>query len=230
MAADADAELAVALSRGRWERGTDEFTRVLNFSDGVFGFAMTLLAAGIVVPTITSDEVLSQALRQQAPELIAFVITVVVIGWLWMGHHQMFGAFGVVEPGLVFLNVLLLGAVAFLPFSTAVLGRYDDDPLGIVLQASTLALVSIFSLSVSIRATRHNCLRVPTTAAERRYAYMARAAPALVFLATIPLAFPMGAWALYLWLLIIPIERVIDRTLDPARVVAPVVGDPVDQG
>jgi uncharacterized membrane protein len=215
--ADADAELAAGLSRGRWSRGTDEFVRVLNFSDGVFGFAMTLLAAGIVVPTINSDEALSVALRGQVPELVAFVITVVVIGWLWMGHHRLFGAFGVVEPGLVFLNVLLLGAVAFLPFSTAVLGRYDSDPLSVVLQASTLALVSVFALLVSMRANAEDCLRVPRTAAERRHTYAAGAAPAVVFLVTIPLAFPLGSWALYVWLLIVPIEWLIDRVLDPAR-------------
>ena len=48
MAAE-DPDVEVGIESGRWLRGSEEFSRVLGFSDGVFGFALTLLVAGIVV-------------------------------------------------------------------------------------------------------------------------------------------------------------------------------------
>ena len=45
----AEAELEVP---GRYERGSDEFSRLLAFSDGVFAIAMTLLVVAIVPPVL----------------------------------------------------------------------------------------------------------------------------------------------------------------------------------
>ena len=37
---------------GSYERGTEEFSRVLAFSDGLFAIAMTLLVVGIAIPKL----------------------------------------------------------------------------------------------------------------------------------------------------------------------------------
>lgn len=42
-------------------------------------------------------------------------------------------------------------------------------------------------------------------------------APAVLFLATVPVATVNGSLAMFAWLLLLPLERVIDRTLDPDR-------------
>jgi uncharacterized membrane protein len=43
-------------ARGRYPRGSEEFSRVLAFSDGLFAIAMTLLVVGITVPTLTDTD------------------------------------------------------------------------------------------------------------------------------------------------------------------------------
>lgn len=216
MAAE-DPDVELGIETGRWLRGSEEFSRVLGFSDGVFGFALTLLVAGIVVPSLGEGQALTQALGDQVPEIVAFAISVVLIGRFWMAHHAQFGRFAAVEPGLMFLNVVYLGMIAFLPFPTAVLGRYEAATPGVVLMAVALAVVSVLEVVVTARATQQGCLRREDTPEKRRHGVVAGLAPAVLFLATIPLALADGATAMYCWLLILPLEWAIDRALDPDR-------------
>ena len=60
-----------------YARGTDEYSRVLAFSDAVFAIAMTLLVVGIAVPTLAdADSVhdLADALNDLVPNFVSFFI------------------------------------------------------------------------------------------------------------------------------------------------------------
>jgi uncharacterized membrane protein len=96
-------------------------SRVEAFSDGVFAFAITLLVVTIAQPT--DYRRLAHDLAQRWPSLAAYVVSFAVIGIMWLNHHSVFGHFGRVDRGLVYLNLLLLMTVAFLPFPTGVLGQ-----------------------------------------------------------------------------------------------------------
>jgi uncharacterized membrane protein len=43
----------------RYERGSEEFSRALALSDGVFAIAMTLLVVGIALPSISATRAMS---------------------------------------------------------------------------------------------------------------------------------------------------------------------------
>jgi len=47
------------------------------------------------------------------------------------------------DRGLLWLNLVFLLAITFLPFSTGVLGNYFREPLAVVLYGSTVALAGI---------------------------------------------------------------------------------------
>ena len=51
---------------GSYERGTEEFSRVLAFSDGLFAIAMTLLVVGIAVPKLCDSQGQRSRARQRA--------------------------------------------------------------------------------------------------------------------------------------------------------------------
>jgi uncharacterized membrane protein len=95
--------------------------RVEAFSDGVFAFAITLLVVTIAQPE--NYRRLAHDLAQRWPSLAAYIVSFAVIGIMWLNHHSVFSHFSHVDRGLVYLNLLLLMTVAFLPFPTGVLGQ-----------------------------------------------------------------------------------------------------------
>ena len=97
-----------------------ETTRLEAFSDGVFAIAITLLILEIKVPPLAD---LGHGLLQLWPSYLAYSISFVVIGAIWLNHHAMFEWIDRVDHQLMLLNTLQLMFIAFLPFPTAVLAE-----------------------------------------------------------------------------------------------------------
>lgn len=119
--------------------------RVESFSDGVFAFAITLLVLGFQVPELKVVDELSlrKALLAQFPQAIPYVTSFATIGIIWLNHHHMFHDVHHVERGTLTLNLLLLMVVSFIPYPTAVLGRYGTLPSSAVLYGVTLTCLGI---------------------------------------------------------------------------------------
>lgn len=92
--------------------------RLEAFSDGVFAIAITLLVLDIKVPHI---ENLGTGLLHLWPSYLAYAISFIVIGAIWINHHMMFDWIVKVDQKLLLLNTLHLMFIAFLPFPTAVM-------------------------------------------------------------------------------------------------------------
>jgi len=117
--------------------------RVESFSDGVFAFAITLLVLGFQVPSLdsASDPLLRKALFAQLPQVIPYVTSFATIGIIWLNHHTMFHEVEHVERGTLILNLLLLLVVSFIPYPTAVLGRYGPLRSSAVLYGAALSML-----------------------------------------------------------------------------------------
>jgi uncharacterized membrane protein len=95
--------------------------RLETFADGVFAIAITLLVLGISLPE--PNTALWSALLAQWPALVAYVISFVTIGIMWISHHQMFAVIGRSNQTFAFINVIFLMVVAFVPYPTGVLAQ-----------------------------------------------------------------------------------------------------------
>ena len=95
--------------------------RVEAFSDGVFAVAATLLIFNIQIDKTAPGGLLA-ALLAAWPKYAAYVASFLTIGVMWINHHGLFERIARLNRTLVFLNLLLLMAIVFLPFPTAVLG------------------------------------------------------------------------------------------------------------
>ncbi len=119
--------------------------RVESFSDGVFAIAITLLVLGFQVPTLdsASEPLLRKALLAQLPEVIPYITTFATIGIIWLNHHTMFHEVEHVERGTLVLNLLLLLVVSFIPYPTAVLGRYGPLRSSAMLYGAALSMLGV---------------------------------------------------------------------------------------
>ncbi|MEO6388191.1 MAG: TMEM175 family protein [Croceibacterium sp.] len=100
--------------------------RLVFFSDAVFAIAITLLVLEIHIPDLqpgASTASSWQAFADLVPSFFAFALSFLVIGRFWMGHHERFRSLRHYDPRLMWTNLLYLMAIAFMPFSTAFLGR-----------------------------------------------------------------------------------------------------------
>jgi uncharacterized membrane protein len=106
-------------------------SRLEAFSDGVFAVAITLLVLDIRPPAdVETQRGLWHALGDLWPNYAAYAVSFLVIGIVWVNHHAVMELITHVDRGLAFLNLLLLMAVALIPFTTALFAEYltHDDP------------------------------------------------------------------------------------------------------
>jgi TMEM175 potassium channel family protein len=102
--------------------------RVEAFSDGVFAIAITLLVL-IFAETRTEHGSLTSALLHQWPSYIAYVVSFLTIGIMWVNHHAVMRQIGRVDRTFLLLTVVNLMFVAFAPYPTRVVAEFirTDD-------------------------------------------------------------------------------------------------------
>jgi uncharacterized membrane protein len=125
------------------QAATKETNRLETFADGVFAIAITLLVLEIRIPDRGED--LGTALLAQWPSFAAYVTSFMTIGVMWVSHHQMFTIIGRTTPTFLFLNVLFLLPVAFVPYPTALVAAHILDE-----NARTTAVLVYGGVSVVI--------------------------------------------------------------------------------
>ena len=141
------------MSIGGGSAGRDNDTgRIEAFSDGVFAIAITLLIIEIGVPHLEDEPpgtTLPQALVGLWPSYLGYLISFLQIGVIWANHHNRFRFIERSDHGLLFLNILFLMCVAFIPFPTALLAEYlertasERETAGVI-YAGTLAVTAVF--------------------------------------------------------------------------------------
>ena len=121
--------------------------RLVFFSDAVFAIAITLLVIEIEVPKIGEggSSLYWQALWELAPSFFGFVLSFLVIGRFWMGHHNAFGLIDHYDSKLAWPNLLLLMAIAFMPFSTAFMAQNLGYFVPTLVYNLTLLVTALFN-------------------------------------------------------------------------------------
>jgi uncharacterized membrane protein len=203
-----------SLTRAEFPRGSEEFSRVLTFSDGLFAIAMTLLVVGIAVPNLAhggSEHELLNALGDAWDEILSFFISFVVIGRYWVAHHQFFRLLRAMDYSLIRTNLAYLAFIAFLPFPTALLGTYFSNAISVAIYAVTVAVVSGLEVVMFRRAHRAGLLARAMPEPVFRWGVGASTLPVVFFLASGPVAFLDTKLAVTVWVLSAPAQVLLHR-------------------
>lgn len=116
-----------------------EKSRLEAFSDGVFAIVITLLILDIRFPEVEYSR-FQETFVALLPRILAYVMSFIIIGLYWVVHHNSIHAMGKTDRGFLWLNILLLLCVSFIPFPTSLLGRYPFQAGPIIVYGTTLIL------------------------------------------------------------------------------------------
>lgn len=121
--------------------------RLEAFSDGVFAIAITLLVLNIEIPEVSYNH-LSEAVLAIASKLLSYVLSFLLIGLYWIGHHFYLEHIEKVDGNLVWLNIMLLLFICLMPFPTSLLGKYPLQQLSLMLYGLNLLAANFIGIAM----------------------------------------------------------------------------------
>lgn len=135
--------------------------RIEAFSDGVFAVAITLLVLEIHLPSITAtahDDIARQLLAglgKQWPTYVSYAFSFIIVGIYWVAHHNTFHYIKQSDRTLLWINILLMMCIVFIPFPTTLIGEYPEQQISVVIYASTLVITGLVLQLLWWYATRN---------------------------------------------------------------------------
>mgnify|MGYP001205784739 FL=1 len=137
------------------------FDRLVNFTDAVVAIGITLQLLPIIdVAGPKSGESVWDVVAANSGQLFAFVLSFVVVIFMWAAHNRVFNTMRCYDGTIFRLNVAWLLLIVFLPWPTAMYGEAANDAvagsggLGL-LYWWTLAAISGLGVWMAIHARRH---------------------------------------------------------------------------
>lgn len=187
--------------------------RLVFLSDGVYAIALTILVLDIKLPISLnlSQEALLKALENLESNILAYIISFIVIGLSWRSHNLIFRYVKRYDTTVFWLNLLLLLSVAFIPFPTSVLAL-GINVVSVVFYASCLAIAQGLEAALWMYATRtrkYQLIEEDINPLLVRYHTILFLTAAVIFLVSIGLAFIAPVVAVVSWVLLALVQEVI---------------------
>jgi len=185
------------------------------FSDGVYGFAATLLVLDLV-PSGSGSAL--QRVLHAWPGYLAYLVSFLTIGVSWLLHTALTDHLAGVDQLFLRLNLLVLLVVVFLPFPTMLIAdalrKHDTggERVYVTLYGLTLLAISLLGSALDAYA-RYEHLYSPAGEGEELHRTHRKFLPAVigyVIAILIGLVLPVAAVALYFGLavyLVVPFRE-----------------------
>ncbi len=122
------------------------YERLVMFTDGIFAIAITLLALEIRIPELENHAELGQAIINLLPQIFVFVLAFMQVGILWLAHQRMFRNIVRTDSTFMWISLIYLMLIAFLPVPSGTLARYGSEFPAVEFFAITLVLVGVVEL------------------------------------------------------------------------------------
>ena len=182
-----------------------EKSRLEAFSDGVFAIVITLLILDIRFPDVEYSQ-FKETFVSLMPRILAYVMSFIIIGLYWVVHHNSMHAMRRTDRGFLWLNILLLLCVSFIPFPTSLLGRYPFQAGPIIVYGITLILCNVVGYVMLLYVHYRPHLAVPEFSEQ----YLRRHTPVYAvvngsYLGAILLAhlFPLLSYMIYIAVIVV---------------------------
>lgn len=190
--------------------------RLTAFTDGVMAIAITLLVLDIRLPRPAGgldDAALMADLLAIWPQYFGYALSFLVIGNFWIGHTRRLRTLKSVDSGLLWLNILFLLTIGFMPFATSVLSETAGRVATILYAANMIVASLLLTLIWRYAARREHMVLAKV---DRRAELLRSLTVPGVFALSIVVAWYAPSYARDTWLLLIPLLP-LSRRLGRAR-------------
>ena len=121
--------------------------RIEALSDAIFAFAMTLLVLDVKIPKIAealvTQELLARTLLDLWPKFLSFVMSFVILSLFWVAHHGYSHFLKRTDRTFLWINLLFLLVVVFVPFSTDFLGDYPKQRIAAMIYGCNMMALGL---------------------------------------------------------------------------------------
>ncbi len=127
-------------------------TRLDALADAMFGVAMTLLVIDIRLPEAFDPKTgaeLWRAITELQSKFLVYLITFFVVGMRWLGNSKLAAGQETVTGHFARWTLLHLFLITCLPFSTMLIGRYDDLAPAVWIYAANMAFAALVSIRLN---------------------------------------------------------------------------------
>lgn len=188
-----------------------ELDRIAAFTDGVIAIAITLLVLAIDVPNVKLEpgDSLDDKLLDLGPDLFAYALSFAVIGRYWLLHHRFFATLERFDSMLITLNLLFLGWIVLIPFTSDLLGEFPGHAASVIAYAVVLTAVGVVNWMTVRHAIRHG-LTGPSPVEPFHGDLVGLSFPA-IFALSIPVALLSPRAASLTWLLVFFVHPIMRR-------------------
>jgi uncharacterized membrane protein len=135
--------------------------RIITLTDAVLAIVMTLLVLEIVVPELSRSEVtaeLPKRLLGLLPDVSSYATSFIILGFFWIAHDNQFHYVKRANPTLLWLTIFCLMFIAFIPFSTSLIGAYGDQQISVIIYGINIMIVLFWTYLQWKYATREHHL------------------------------------------------------------------------
>jgi uncharacterized membrane protein len=187
-----------------------DLQRLVFFNDAVFAIVITLLVLPLTAEVdLAPGAVFAAELWQLWPKMVGFIVSFLVVGQFWVVHHRLYSRFSACNAALIWLNLVSLLAVSFMPFPAAVLGEHSHTGthLPVVFFALSLTVISATFTLTWLYALKAGLVDGDLTPSQRAEGTVRSLLATAVFLVSVPVAFLGLLPAALCWVVLLPLVR-----------------------
>ena len=194
----------------------EDLGRIISLSDGVFAFALTLLALSLAVPVLnlpagTPSSIISSHLAHRLQgdynAFVGYVFAFVMIGVWWVIHNRTFQYLARYDSTLVWINMAVLLQIAVMPFVMSVFSAYSNTQVAVALFASIQVGLGLTNTLLWDYARRAKLLKPDLPAPLVRYFTRRGLFTSVVFAASVGVSFVSVTAAEITWVATFVVQR-----------------------
>ena len=185
--------------------------RLLGLTDGIFGMVMTLLVFGMALPEI---KILTYGdfigfIYSIAPTFGVTIVSFILVSSFWVYHHEFIKVNNLNLPYL-WINILFLACISFIPFSTTIIGTYSHFFLSEVIFGINIFLTLLLFMIMYTYAYRRGFLENKPSKEENMHVFNTLVIIMVLTVAVNLLDFKVSNNFIYLFLLVPVISTIRD--------------------